>query len=254
MRIDFFSGDLYDTWKEAHAVRRLCTRVRKPFYERVIPYLPTSKAAIVVDLGAGGGSFARHLNLADRYENLFLLDGNDQTVSYLKNYFKNVILYTIPDKLPFNSETVSLLHCSHVIEHLQPYELHRLMMEWNRVLIRSGILVISTPLMYYGFYNNLSHVKPYNPNVLTSYLCSSATLNRWVDTVASEYRVLDLVYRYHAVGLVELDEGWCSSNPYIDFLLFAIKAVLSAFGVKKYERSGYTIIMQKQQPTCSSTE
>ena len=41
----------------------------------------------------------------------------------------------------------------------------------DRCLKNNGYIIISTPLLWYGFYDDLSHVKPYNPEVLLKYFC-----------------------------------------------------------------------------------
>lgn len=116
--------------KKSYQQRKLyCTGNRNLFYDIAARYLPSDKNTIIVDIGTREGEFAQYLNLAKKYRNLFLLDGNDETVKNLQIKFNNAILYKVPGKLPFETATVSYVHCSHIIEHLYPKELYEVLRE-----------------------------------------------------------------------------------------------------------------------------
>src|SRR5690606_15521311 len=115
----------------------------------------------VLDIGAGSGLFSKYFKRNDFY----LFDGNDITINELKRENKNVFQGELPI-IPFQNNFFDLIHCSHVIEHLNPDVFYETLKEMDRCLKLGGHLIISAPLIWSGFYNDLSHVRPYNPKVI----------------------------------------------------------------------------------------
>lgn len=231
------------SWKNSYLSRRnYCTLNKLLFYNIASKYLPINENALIVDVGAGKGRFADYLNLARKYKNLFLLDGNKTTVENLKNRFKNVILLRVPEKLPFQNASVNYLHCSHLIEHLYPKDLYQFLKEVDRVLYKGGIFVVSSPTLWSGFYSDLSHIRPYNPAVILNYLCHS-NKNPSGNIISTNYTQLELIYRYRTL---DLDEDWGSKFMPVDFVIHFTKWVFSKLGLKKYAKNGYILILKKK--------
>lgn len=227
------------SWKKSYQPRRdYSSRVRHPFYKLAEQYLPDDDEAVILDIGAGEGLFGEYLE--DRFNNFYLLDANPVTIESLKSRFENVILYTAPSKLPFEDCRVSYIHCSHLVEHLYYSELYAFLKEIDRVLKKEGILVISTPLLWTNFYHNLSHVKPYNPNVFITYLCRKSKQG-FADSISESYSILEEVYRYTTVDFGE----WGSDYMLVDFLIQFSKRIFSIFKIKKYTRNAYTLVLRK---------
>lgn len=232
----------YKSWKRQYQFKKVyCTNDHRRFYDIAARYLPSNEDDVVVDLGAGEGQFVDYLDLDKRYKNIFLLDGHRSTVEKLKGRFNKAIIYKVPDKLPFENSSVSYLHCSHLIEHLYYDELYQLLKEIHRVLDKNGILIVSSPMLYSEFYNDLSHVRPYNPDVLLRYFCDKYK-NASHDMISEGYSKLELVFRYRTL---DIDEGWGSNLIIVDFMIQLFKAVLSIFGVKRYSKNGYTVVLKK---------
>ncbi|MGK7344551.1 MAG: class I SAM-dependent methyltransferase [Candidatus Nitrospinota bacterium M3_3B_026] len=230
--------------RRARAERaRYTGRNREPFYRLAEKYLPEERDALVVDIGAGDGSFARTLGLAGIYPNLWLLDGNESAVAGLKKEFSNAAHWRAPDRLPFGGGEARFIHCSHMVEHLAPNELYGFLKEVDRVLADGGALVISAPLLWSGFYGDLSHAKPYNPEVFIKYLCSASS-NPSADAVSKGYKPLDLVYRYRDLGD---DDGvfLASANPLLDTAVSLGRAAARKLGFRKYKKNGYTLVLKK---------
>lgn len=194
---------------------------RTPFFDLAGKYLPADKEAIILDIGAGNCEFAEQLRLADRYEKFHPLDVNTDTIKKLDPKYK-AIAYQAPQRLPFPDLSVSYIHCSHLIEHLEPKSLYQFLIEIDRVLKAGGRLVISTPLLWDRFYDDLSHVRPYNPEVLIHYLGTDSP-NRSAGQVSSKFKVLNLTYRYRCRLL---GENWGSRYLLVDFIFSFIRAVL----------------------------
>ena len=105
---------------------------RVPFYKIIKNYLPKNKKAKILDLGCGNGTLYEYLDL-HQYENVYLLDGEKKTIEYLqrKTYGKP-IHWIASENLPFSNDSVSLLHCSHMIEHLTIADLNNLIGEGRK--------------------------------------------------------------------------------------------------------------------------
>jgi len=223
--------------------RRYCGRGREPFYRLAGRYLPDDPGAVVVDAGAGAGKFAELLDLSDRYSNLYLLDGNPATVADLADRFTGAIHHVCPEPLPFEDGSVDFLHCSHLVEHLDGTALRVFLDECDRVLADGGVLVISTPLLWDAFYEDLSHVKPYGPGVFCSYLCGGGG-QRSADVVSDGYRVEELVYRSR-FRPPTFDGGAGHRLMPVDFVVQCSRKLAALIGFGTYERTGYTMVLRK---------
>ncbi|MCF7848017.1 MAG: class I SAM-dependent methyltransferase [Kiritimatiellales bacterium] len=221
--------------------KKYTTNCREPFYDIAIPYLPGEKSSVVVDIGAGHGGFCFHLELAKKYDNLFLLDGNIETVCLLQKEKFHATQYKAPDRLPFDDYVVDFIHCSHMVEHLYPDDLHVFLDEINRVLKRGGVLFLSTPLMHSGFYNDLSHIKPYFPSVFERYLCKTSTEQKTQKTVSDLYHVEELVYRYGIDRSIE----WGAENGVLNFVIVGTFKLLRMCGINKYRKTGFSMMLRK---------
>ena len=196
---------------------------------------------LILDIGAGQGGFAEHLKLANMvFPNLYPLDSNTSTVEALKSISENAMSYTAPEELPFADNTVSYIHCSHMVEHLYHAELYSFLKEIDRVLKKNGILVISSPLLWPYFYNDLSHVKPYYPNVFLTYLCHRST-QHFAEAISEDYSVLKEAYRYTNRS----QDEWGSDYLFIDFLIHCSKRICRKLKIKKYSKNAYTLILKK---------
>lgn len=215
---------------------------RTPYFLLAAKYFPTIDDSIVVDIGAGEGQFVRNTEANKRFKNLYLLDGNESTVCSLINQFPEAksVHYLLPDKMLFEDGSVSFIHLSHIIEHLTHDQLYMALKEIDRVLKKGGILVISTPLMWNRFWDDLSHIRPYNPAVLRNYLITSRD-NATGDSISEKYKEIDFSYRYKSVDLIKI-----TSKYYLIYkLLKMINYLLIKVGFRRYVKNGYTIVLRK---------
>lgn len=187
----------------------------------------------IVDVGAGSGEFAKLFN-----KPIHELDGNKETVKQ-----RGIIYYRIPKKLPFKKESIDTIHCSHIIEHVEYQELEDFIRECDRVLSPNGKLIISTPLLWSEFYGNLTHIKPYNPGVITRLLSwREERGSPTTEAISTAYKVVDLQYRYR---MHPLEPKIGSRYKFIDKLILCTYRLLNLAGFKEFEKNGYTIILQK---------
>jgi len=235
----------FSSWKEFYKIRqKYCTLDHRPFYDVVAKYLPKDENANIVDIGSGEGDFIEHLQLATKYKNIFLLDRNPLTIERVKNRFKNdvkAIYYKVPDRIPFEDTSINYINCSHLLEHLYPYEFYQLLKEIDRILAVNGILAISMPLLWDGFYGDISHIKPYNPWVILKYLCYEPH-DYSQEGISQRYVQLELIFRYTSYNF---DDSWGSDYKPFDLILYLLKKILTKLKIRKYQKNGYTIILQK---------
>ena len=221
--------------------QRYTVASREPFFELAAAYLPHDEEGVVVDIGAGDGSFARTKGLSMRYRNLYLLDHNAASVAALGKEFSGAKEYHAPGALPFGDGEVSFIHLSHIVEHLEPRQLYAFLIECDRVLADDGIIVISTPLLWERFYDDMSHVKPYTPSVFINYLCLKRT-NANAESISDAYRVQELVYRFR---VTEGDGHWGSKFFIVDVILRLFQRAISLLGFRFYRKNGFTIVLKK---------
>jgi len=212
------------------------THNREPFYEIVNKYIDNDSC--VLDIGAGDGSFSKYFKRDDFY----LYDGNINNIDILKKKYKNVYYGKLPN-LPFENTFFDIIHCSHVIEHLYPEELYETLKEMDRCLKNNGYIIISTPLLWYGFYDDLSHVKPYNPEVLLKYFCYFPDTILTREHISKNYIKKELIYRYREVDLLE--NIYNTKNNFLIAIIIKIMNFLYRLGLRKYIKIGYTIVIQK---------
>ena len=200
------------------------------FDKLTLSYAPTG---LVLDVGCGNGRF-----ISNSLTRIWGIDSSPSSINEClsKNY--NVIQGTIP-LLPFPACSFRLVNCSHIIEHLTPAELHKLLIEINRVLVPRGILSIQAPLLYNHFYDDLTHIKPYTPQSIIHYLVRKSTASDQQHTfssVSNNYTIELLKYRYSR--LIEFPIGY----PRIINKIFNYLLKFNIHGLKK---TGYLLILRK---------
>lgn len=215
---------------------KYATHKRGPFFEIASKYINAESK--VLDIGAGIGNFAKFHDRNDFY----LFDGNKETVDLLNETYQNVFLGRLPE-LPFENNFFDVIHCSHVVEHLEPEVFYSTLKEMDRCLKKGGCLVISAPLMWDGFYDDLSHVRPYPPAIFKNYLCASGQVNRTRSYISTEYNFLEEVYRYKKD--IFFKELRALSGGFFLKVFLKFIDLFKAIGLKKYQRTGYTIVLKK---------
>lgn len=191
----------------------------------------------ILDIGPGNGNFASYIDREDTY----LFEGNDLSVRELKKSYTNVFLGRLP-VLPFENDYFNLIHMSHVIEHLNPEEVYKSLIEMDRCCAPRGVIIISAPLLWEGFYDDLSHIKPYNPKIFFKYLCGLDSGNLTRAAISNKYSVEQLVYRMnerkYLYGIKH------SSNIFLK-VIYNFYEFLRKRGMRKTYKTGYTIVLRK---------
>ncbi len=221
--------------------KRYLTLDREPFFELAAGHiLPEYK--VILDIGCGEGDFFIYLrNRGLVNDNVYLLDGNQITVDKNKELTEKSLFYLAPEKLPFENQAVDFIHISHLVDNLGVAEFYNFLLELNRVLKPGGFLVVSTPMLWSNFYDDLSHVKPYNPYVFYKYFVHQGRHSRF-DKIQDNYKIENLVYRYYELPL---DEGWSASSTVLDSLFINCRRILRKLGIRRLNKNGYTMVLKK---------
>ncbi len=90
-----------------------------------------------------------------------------------------------------SDEKFAAILFAHVIEHFDTDSLIPFLAGYLEMLEPGGIVVILTPLMHRGFYDDFDHVKPYNPEAIRQMFCRSTLQTRPFE-LPGEYAEIDL--------------------------------------------------------------
>lgn len=179
----------------------------------------------ILDLGCGEGEF-----IVIDPKRIVGVDSNKKSISICKKK-KLKALHGSVTKLPFRDNTFDGIHCSHVIEHLMPKEAHMMLLEVSRVLKKGGIFVISTPIFWEGFYDDFTHLKPYNPESILRYLVNNGQ-QKTLGDIKYKFQKVDLYWRYRPLSIPG-KIGYLLSN------------YIYQFGFHSLTRDAYTLVLKK---------
>jgi len=180
----------------------------------------------ILDIGCGEGRFIKQ-----GPKKIIGIDRNIKSVEKCKQQDYNVIQSDVRS-LPFSSQSINGIHCSHVIEHFSPGDVHKILSDFDRVLTPGGILAIRSPLLWNGFYSDLTHIRPYNPEAVIHYL--TASNQRTLEQISVNYEIVFLKWRYKRLDL---------KNKYLN----AILNILNRWGFPWLQKNGYMLIMKKHE-------
>jgi ubiquinone/menaquinone biosynthesis C-methylase UbiE len=221
--------------KAAKTNSKYVTFRREPFYEIAKELIkPDSK---VLDIGAGDGGFSEYCKRTDFY----LLDGNKDNIDNLIKKHPNSFYGKLPELL-FENGFFDVIHCSHVIEYLTSEELYLTLKEMDRCLIDGGYIIISAPLLWENFYGDLSHIKPYYPEIFNKYMGQSNDQVYTREKISQQYLIKRLQYRFGEISIRKSFYN-ISNNVFINGLF----SLLHRLGLRRYEKTGYTIVLQKSK-------
>jgi len=198
-------------------------------------YEELQKKKKVLDLGCGVGYFLKLGN-----GDIVGIDTNYASLKESEAYSNKLVNGDIL-QLPFSDASFDGINCSHVIEHLIPNDAYRLLEEMNRVLEVGGTLVISTPVLWVGFFEDFTHIKPYYPEAIMHYYGKK---NNQITKAPIDclYEIKGIKWRY---AKVPLENFLLPRAGVMNTLLLLLMQFLSNIGFVKYSRTGYTMILRK---------
>jgi len=188
-----------------------------------------------LDLGCGIGHF---LKLGDN--NIVGIDASYESLKEAKKCSNKLVHGNILE-LPFSDASFDGINCSHVIEHFKPDDAYQLLLGMNRVLKISGTLIITTPVLWQGFFDDFTHIKPYYPEAIMHYYGEEKTQTT-KDTINCIYEIEEIKWRYTKAPLGAF---LLPRAGILNTLLMLLAQFLSYMGFGKYARTGYTMVLNK---------
>lgn len=154
-----------------------------------------SKEHIILDVGCGYGKNILLLMEKTKVKRIIGIDINEKIIE--KNKIKGMECYSLKEFEKLNLEYDCIIF-SHVIEHFSPDELKSFLEKYLIRLKRKGYILISTPLLWKGFYWDFDHVKPYHPIGINMVFCNQ-----------------DSQVQYYSDYKMNLLDIWFRKTPYI---------------------------------------
>ncbi len=179
----------------------------------------------ILDLGCGIGNF-----IALDKKRITGIDSNKKNILLCKKQHFNAILGNVT-LIPFHNNYFDGIHASHIIEHLMPKDAHKMLTEVGRVLKIKGIFVLSTPVLWKGFYNDFTHIKPYYPESIIRYLCNDG-IEKTLNDIPYVFIVRKLYWRFRPFSIPG-KIGYLIAN------------YLYTLNIHSLSKDGYTIVLEK---------
>jgi SAM-dependent methyltransferase len=189
----------------------------------------------VLDIGCGIGEFLKY-----RRSNCVGLDGNLSSLKQAQTHCQNLVHGDIL-VLPFKDGTFDGINCSHVIEHLSPDQVHRLLIEINKVLRVNGLIILSCPTMWEGFFSDLTHVRPYYPNAILHYLGPEKAQSTKTQ-LDCHYELQEVQWRY---AKMPLRIFLVPRSVILNTCFWLLSDLLNRIGFGRYVKTGYTMVLKK---------
>ena len=98
--------------------------------------------------------------------------------------------------------------------------------------------------MHPGFYDDMSHIKPYSPYVIIKYLTKNSNENLTRKNISSAFTVIEIINRYSEVSINKLTINIL--NSFVNKIFQKIKKVYYKLGFRSYIINGYTIVLKKE--------
>lgn len=215
---------------------KFLTSNREPFFAIALNYIKDNDR--ILDIGSGDGCFSEKIGRDD----IFQLDSNIESITELKKRFPNCFFAKLPD-LPFSEASFDIIHSSHVIEHLSPETLYNTLKEIDRCLKPGGYLILSAPLQWSEFYDDLSHIKPYNTKIFEKYLCWGLNMCCTRPLISDRYSMVERVFRYNSLPFEATVIN--IHSRVITSLVNLMRWIVFMLGFRSLEKSGFTIVLRK---------
>jgi SAM-dependent methyltransferase len=215
-------------------VYRKPKRHRRDYLDRLaLTYFARFECDNILDVGCGRGRFMQF-----DPDCMVGVERNPETLQRISERKKLKLVRADALNLPFRNDSFQGVHCAHLIEHFFPDDAYQLLREIGRVIEREGILIIRTPIMWKHFYDDFTHIKPYNPPALLQYLChyggkrSRQSLDFHFEPVSLIWRYLPLIYRKE------------QPNTRRDSLTLLFD-YLYQFGIHSRKPDGYMLVLRR---------
>lgn len=138
-------------------------------------------------------------------------------------------------KIDFADQEFDIVHCSHVIEHLDYKSVTDSLDEMFRILKPNGYLIVRSPLAYPGFYFDIDHIRPYPSEAILNYF------NNKQQQKVGNYNVSEIIKWYRREAIVIYNSNSMITNIFNMLLKFFW--LIANF--PKARPNGYVLILKK---------
>lgn len=187
-----------------------------------------------LEVGSGLCRFA--LIAKNEFANLEVkgVEISQKLVDYGRGLGVNVIKGNVV-KMEFNDQEFDIVHCSHVIEHLDYKSITAALDEFFRILKINGYLIIRSPLHYPGFFIDIDHIRPYPPEAIVNYFIIQQQQK------VGNYNVTEVLRWYRREAVTFYNSG----NPIIKLLNLLFKFLWWGLSFPRSNPNGYVLILRK---------
>jgi|TARA_B110000259_G_scaffold178988_1_gene217941 SAM-dependent methyltransferase len=167
--------------------------------------LKEKKNIKILDVGCGNGE---NLELIKSwgYLNIYGTDIAPQMVEECKLKNLNVVLDT-----DLASNNFDLILFSHVIEHIDYPDIIDFFEHFFSKIKKNGKVIIITPCLYNGFYNDIDHIKPYYPNGLLNCFSEKKMSRSYFSKF--NLQLLDIYFRKEVIAAFDIRSGYINKLP-----------------------------------------
>lgn len=152
-----------------------------------------------LEVGSGEGRFANRLVKELPAINLTCLEINERLAEKTRQLgIETIAADILQAKLPKGGFDV--IHASHIIEHFGYPEIAQLLDKFVGLLKPGGYLIVRSPLLHPGFFEDLDHVRPYPPGSIMNFFNYSQQQRIGAGRIVSErvwYRREAVLARYY---------------------------------------------------------
>lgn len=138
-------------------------------------------------------------------------------------------------KMDFADQEFDIVHCSHVIEHLDYKSITDSLDEMLRILKPNGYLIIRSPLIYSGFYFDIDHIRPYPPEAILNYF------NNKQQQKVGRYNVSEVIRWYRREAIIIYN----SNSMIVRMINFLLKLSWFVINFPKAKPNGYVLVLKK---------
>lgn len=187
-----------------------------------------------LEVGSGLCRFA--LIVRDRFSNITIkgIEINQDLVSLGVEKGLDVVQGNVV-KMDFSDQEFDLIHCSHVIEHLNYDAVTNSLDELLRILKPNGYLIIRSPLHYPGFYFDLDHIRPYPPEAILNYFRNDQQQR------VGAFRIAEILRWYRREAVTVFNSGHVLNKT----LNLIFKIAWLSLSFPRSSPNGYVFILKK---------
>lgn len=196
----------------------------------------------ILDLGCGFGYF-----ISNDPNKIIGIDINSQSIRQCRGKRYKAVIGSVIE-LPFKSGSFDGVHCAHLIEHFNIFDVYKVITEASRVLKVGGLLIIRTPMLTKYFYDEPSHIRPYPPsNVLDFLNLNKGGQETPLFVKIYEYEFIEIKFKRRVLFQPIFPIAVNPKKYAMRAIFKSLGLLMSKFGIRHPQKGEYAIIAKKIQ-------